>query len=169
MTAALISRAKGRRAAAAIGAVSLGLLTLSACEKPTELATVTVGSTTLTSEAIPGCDGNGEALSQKQIASCVSQEGGKSVEVHAGEKVRIGVDPAVAKAGWYVVAGDPVLRAPSNDTYRTFDADKLFQRTNPQTGQVSYLKEVTLLIGKLAKGQGQGTETMWHFQLKAKD
>ena len=31
MTAALISRAKGRRAAAAIGAVSLGLLTLSAC------------------------------------------------------------------------------------------------------------------------------------------
>ncbi|HBF81590.1 MAG TPA: DUF2771 domain-containing protein, partial [Streptomyces sp.] len=42
MTVAFFS-GKGRRIGVALGAVSAGLLVLSACDKPTPLATVTVG------------------------------------------------------------------------------------------------------------------------------
>ncbi|MGP8299740.1 hypothetical protein ACTPOK_17790 [Streptomyces inhibens] len=167
MTAALISWGKGRRAAAAIGAVSLGLITLSACEKPTALATVTVGSTTVTAEATPGCDGKGEVLSKKAIAACITKKGGKTITVHPGEKVRVGVDPEVAKSGWIVIGGGPVMREPSKETYRSFDADTLFMQQNPQTGQTTYTKNVTLQVAEL--GDGDGPKTMWHFTLKQKD
>ncbi|UQA93594.1 hypothetical protein [Streptomyces halobius] len=168
MTAALISWGKGRRAAAAIGAVSLGLITLSACEKPTPLATVTAGSTTVTSEVTPGCDGEGKVLDKKTIESCLSKKGGKTITVSPGEKVRIGVEPEVAKSGWIVIGGGPVMREPSKETYRSFDAEALFAMQNPQTGQTSYTKEVTLQIAELG-GDAGGPKAMWHFTLKQKD
>ncbi|ARH92715.1 MULTISPECIES: hypothetical protein [Streptomyces] len=167
MTAALISWGKGRRAAAAIGAVSLGLVTLSACEKPTALATVTVGSSTVTAEATPGCDGHGEDLSRKAVAACITKKGGKSLTVHPGEKVRVGVDPEVAKSGWIVIGAGPVMREPSKQTYRSFDADTLFMQQNPQTGQTTYSKDVTLQVAEI--GKSEGPTTMWHFTLKQKD
>ncbi|MGW8556931.1 hypothetical protein [Streptomyces tubercidicus] len=164
MTAALISWGKGRRAAAAIGAVSLGLITLSACEKPTALATVTVNSNTVTAEATPGCDGDGKALSKKEITACLTKKGDKTITVRPGEKVRIGVDPEVAKSGWIVIGAGPVMREPSKQTYRSFDADTLFMQQNPQTGQTTYSKDVTLQVAEL--GAGEGPKTMWHFTLK---
>ncbi|MFF8369189.1 hypothetical protein ACF05W_10140 [Streptomyces lydicus] len=167
MTAALISWGKGRRAAAAIGAVSLGLVTLSACEKPTALATVTVGSSTVTAEATPGCDGQGKDLSRKAVAACITKKGGKSITVHPGEKVRVGVDPEVAKSGWIVIGAGPVMREPTKQTYRSFDADTLFMQQNPQTGQTTYTKDVTLQVAEI--GKSQGPTTMWHFTLKQKD
>ncbi|MFG2398789.1 hypothetical protein [Streptomyces lydicus] len=167
MTAALISWGKGRRAAAAIGAVSLGLVTLSACEKPTALATVTVGSSTVTAEATPGCDGHGKDLSRKAVTACITKKGGKSLTVHPGEKVRVGVDPEVAKSGWIVIGAGPVMREPSKQTYRSFDADTLFMQQNPQTGQTTYSKDVTLQVAEI--GKSEGPTTMWHFTLKQKD
>lgn len=168
MTAALISWGKGRRAAAAIGAVSLGLITLSACEKPTALATVTVGSSTVTAEATPGCSGEDDkVLDKKQVASCIAKEGGKTITVHPGEKVRVGVEPKVAESGWIVIGGGPVMREPSKDTYRSFDADTLFMQQDPQTGQTTYRKSVTLQVAEM--GKDQGPKTMWHFTLKQKD
>lgn len=167
MTAALISWGKGRRAAAAIGAVSLGLITLSACEKPTPLATVTVGSTTVTSEVTAGCDGEGKVLDKKTIESCLMKKGGKTLTVSPGDKVRVGVEPEVAKSGWIVLGGGPVMREPSKDTYRSFDAETLFAQQNPQTGQTAYTKTVTLQVAEL--GGAGGPKTMWHFTLKQKD
>ncbi|MGY5128548.1 hypothetical protein [Streptomyces nigrescens] len=164
MTAALISWGKGRRAAAAIGAVSLGLITLSACEKPTALATVTVGSSTVTAEATPGCDGDGKVLSKKDISGCLTKKGGKTITVRPGEKVRVGVEPDVAKSGWIVIGAGPVMREPSKGTYRSFDAESLFMQQNPQTGQTTYSKDVTLQVAEL--GAGEGPKTMWHFTLK---
>lgn len=172
MTAALISWGKGRRAAAAIGAVSLGLITLSACEKPTALATVTVGTTTVTAEATHGCDGEGKVLDKKTIESCITKQGGKSITVHPGEKVRVGVEPEVAKSGWIVIGGGPVMREPSKSTYRSFDAETLFAQQNPQTGQTTYTKSVTLQVAEISESGGEGAggpKTMWHFTLKQKD
>ncbi|GAU64818.1 lipoprotein [Streptomyces sp. NBRC 110611] len=166
MTAALISWGKGRRAAAAIGAVSLGLITLSACEKPTSLATVSVGSTTVTAEATPGCDGEGKELSRKDIAACITKKGGKTITVHPGEKVRVGVDPDVAKSGWVAIGAGPVMEEPSKQTYRSFDADTLFMQRDPVTGQPSYKKDVTLQVAEI--GKGEGPKTMWHFTLQRK-
>ncbi|WP_043265650.1 hypothetical protein [Streptomyces sp. CT34] len=167
MTAALISRGKGRRAAAALGAVSLGLLTLSACQQPTSLATVTVGSKTVKAEVTPGCDGNGKILDKQALQDCITKKGTQTITVHPGEKVGVGVDPKVAKAGWFVIGGQPIMRAPSTETYRTFDADDLFKQTNPQTGQTGYLDEVTLMVAQV--GPGQGPTAIWHFNLKNKD
>ncbi|MFE5737748.1 hypothetical protein [Streptomyces celluloflavus] len=167
MTAALISWGKGRRAAAAIGAVSLGLITLSACEKPTALATVTAGTTTVTAEATPGCDGDGKVLDKKTIETCVTKKGGETITVRPDEKVRVGVDPSVAKSGWIVIGGGPVMREASKETYRSFDAETLFAKQDPQTGQTTYVKEVTLQVAEM--GAGEGPTTMWHFTLKQKD
>ncbi|MFK0296223.1 hypothetical protein ACIQU6_37910 [Streptomyces sp. NPDC090442] len=169
MTAALISRGKGRRAAAALGAVSLGLLTLSACQQPTALATVTVGTKTVTAEVTPGCDGDGKSLDQAALKSCITKKGGDTLTVRPGEQVRVGVDPKVAKAGWFVIGGQPLMRAPSTETYRTFNADDLFKQTNPATGQTGSLDEVTLLVAEAGKSAGQGPVAMWHFNLKQKD
>ncbi|MEW1656951.1 MULTISPECIES: hypothetical protein [unclassified Streptomyces] len=168
MTAALISRGKGRRAAA-LGAVTLGLLTLSACQQPTALATVTVGTTTVTAEVTPGCDGDGKSLDQKTLKECISKKGGDTLTVRPGEKVRVGVDPEVAKAGWFVIGAQPLMRAPSTETYRTFDADDLFKQTNPATGQTGSLDEVTLLVAQAGKNAGEGPVAMWHVNLKQKD
>ncbi|MFJ9406403.1 hypothetical protein [Streptomyces sp. NPDC101393] len=170
MTAALISWGKGRRAAAAIGAVSLGLITLSACEKPTALATVTVGSTTVTSEATKGCDGDGEALDQAKFRSCLSNQGGKTITVSPGEKVRVGVEPDIAERGWLAFAGEGGQGvSKTHQTYRTIDSSQLFLKQDPQTGQTSTLKQVTLQVAEFPKDGGQIPATIFHFTLKQKD
>ena len=51
---------KSRRIGVALGAVSAGLLVLSACDKPTPLATVTVGDNSVHTEA--SCYNDGNAL-----------------------------------------------------------------------------------------------------------
>ncbi|MEU5305600.1 hypothetical protein ACH4YO_34485 [Streptomyces noursei] len=168
MTAALISRGKGRRAAAALGAMTLGLLTLSACQQPTSLATVTVGSKTVTAEVTPGCDGNGKSLDQKTVKDCISKKGADTLTVQPGEKVRVGVDPKVAKSGWFVVGGQPFMQ-PTTETYRSFSVDEIFKQTNPMTGQSGYLPEVTLLVAEAGKAQGEGPTALWHVNLKLKD
>ncbi|MEI5136779.1 hypothetical protein RB199_36935 [Streptomyces libani] len=125
---------------------------------------MTVGSSTVTAEATPGCDGDGKVLSKKDISACLTKKGGKTITVRPGEKVRVGVDPEVAKSGWIVIGAGPVMREPSKGTYRSFDADTLFMQQNPQTGQTTYSKDVTLQVAEL--GAGEGPKTMWHFTLK---
>ncbi|MEU7044470.1 hypothetical protein AB0A77_25885 [Streptomyces varsoviensis] len=159
---ALFSRGKGRRAAAAVGAVTLGLVALTACDKPTPLATVTVGSTTVSSEATDGCFGDGKALDKSVMEKCLSKKDGKTVKVGAGEKVRIGVEPKIADTGWVVVAGGPVMPEPTNNTYRTFDTDTLFTQKN-QMGQATLMDKVTVTVIELNKGEAKG---MWHFNLE---
>ncbi|MFJ9415629.1 MULTISPECIES: hypothetical protein [unclassified Streptomyces] len=170
MTAALISWGKGRRAAAAIGAVSLGLLTLSACEKPTALATVTAGSSTVSAEATPGCDGGGKSLDKEKFTACISKQGGKTITVSPGEKVRIGVEPDIAKNGWLAFAGDSGQGvSKTHQTYRTLDSSQLFVKQDPQTRQSMNVDEITLQVAEFPKGGGQIPSAIFHFTLKQKD
>ncbi|WP_431043719.1 hypothetical protein ACQUSR_18750 [Streptomyces sp. P1-3] len=168
MTAALISRGKGRRAAVAAGAVTLGLLGLTACDKPTPIATVTVGSHSESSEATKGCHGDGKELSQKDIRTCLNKETGETISVESGEKVRIGVDPEIADSGWVLIAAGPVMNEPSKSTYRTFDGDALFEQKNEMGQPLPPKDEITIAIVELGKGKGsnQGVKAMWHFKLK---
>ncbi|GHJ27462.1 MULTISPECIES: hypothetical protein [Streptomyces] len=165
MTAALFSRGKGRRAVTAACAVSLGLVVLSACDKPTPLATVTVGSNSVTAEANKGCYGDGKDLSSKKFKACLTAEPEKTVKVAAGEKVRIGVDPEIADSGWGLIANNPVMAEASKETYRSFDSDTLFAKQNPQTGQTTLQKKVTITIAELGKS-GQGVKGIWRFTLE---
>ncbi|MDT0544036.1 MULTISPECIES: hypothetical protein [Streptomyces] len=166
MTAALFSRGKGRRAATAACVVSLGLVALSACDKPTPLATVTVGSETVTTEAPKGCYKDGEvvAKSEKQVTACLTKKAEQSLKVSPGEKVRVGVDPKIAESGWIVISeARGVVSGQSKKTYRSLDSETLFQQTNPQTGQTTTLDSVTLVI--VETGEGTGIKGAWPIKI----
>ena len=66
----LQSVVRRRRALAAAGAVSAGVLVLSACDKPTPLATVTVGTSSVHSEATCGGE-SGETVKTADLPKCL--------------------------------------------------------------------------------------------------
>lgn len=153
-----------RRRAAALGAVSLGLIALSACEKPTPLATVTVGDKTVTTEATSKCYLDGKKLTEQAFLSCLQTKPEKTITVRPGDKVRIGVDPAIAEKGWVVAAGTSGKSGLLKDTtYRSFEADTLF--ADAQTGAAA--SQVILNIIETT-----GTQDylgVWQFKLKMAD
>ena len=97
--AALSHRAvRRRRAVAAVGAVSAGLLVLAACDKPTSMATITVGSDSVSSEAT--CGGEGEALNTEALNKCLQDKGIDEITVDPAKEVRFGVDPEIGRAAY---------------------------------------------------------------------
>lgn len=137
-----------RRAATAIGAISLGLIALTACDKPTALATVTVGSKSVHAEASSKCYADGKKLPQEIFVACLQAKPTHHITVPVGDQVRIGVDPGIGDKGWLLVR-DTSLVTPEllkNKTYWQADGDSLFTVQDPQTGQSSIKKSVTLNV-----------------------
>ncbi|MFI9806519.1 DUF2771 domain-containing protein [Streptomyces sp. NPDC052301] len=145
-----------RRAVAAAGAVSAGLLVLSACDKPTPVATVTVGRDSVSSEAL--CYNDGDALDAKALTKCVKNVGdSKSIKVGQDETVRIGVDPKVADAGWVLLVNGQQFTDVSKETYRTIPSSAFF---NSQYGTQGNTNTLSIRMGdKANKG-------LWSFKLK---
>jgi hypothetical protein len=136
-----------RRAATTIGAISLGLVALTACDKPTAQATVTVGTRTVTAEAADKCYANGAKLPQEILAACLQHKPTHHITVGTGDKVHIGVDPSIGEKGWVVARDTSPISAPLKDkTYLTVDGDQLFTVQDPQTGQSTTENSVTLNI-----------------------
>jgi FtsP/CotA-like multicopper oxidase with cupredoxin domain len=157
-----------RRRAAAIGAVSLGLVALAACEKPTPLATVTVGDKTVTTQANPTCYADGKDLTTKAFTACLSAvKPTKTITVHAGDQVRIGVDPKIADNGWLVAAGlSQKTDVLTNKTYWSLgEKDSLF--TDSSTGTST--DTVTLNIIETAGKNAKTYLGVWKVKLVKKD
>jgi hypothetical protein len=129
MTNATSGSRRRLRTASALGAVCLGLLALSACQKPTPLATVTVNGDSVHAEA--SCYGDGDPLPDDELKKCLNHKPGASIEVAQGDRVRVGVEPDVAKHGW-VLYGSQQQRA-FTTTYQSFSGDAFFQ--SAQGGQ----------------------------------
>ncbi|GAA0332510.1 DUF2771 domain-containing protein [Streptomyces blastmyceticus] len=121
---------KRRRAAAAVGAVAFGLVALSACDKPTPLATVTVGTTTVTTEA--ACFDESKTLDEAALQKCLADKSVKSIKVKQGDKIRVGVEPKIADESWFVVAGNQPRSNQTKQTYTSLNGDQLFY--NQQMG-----------------------------------
>ncbi|MFC7306359.1 DUF2771 domain-containing protein [Streptomyces monticola] len=156
--------AKGRRTAAALGAVSAGLLILSACDKPTPLATVTVGSTSVNTEA--SCYNDGKKISESEIKDCLQKDAEKSITVGMDDKVRFGVDPEIAEHGWTLfINGQQAEQEPYKKTYRTIPGNAFFSAGQGQQGGAS-LKKAQVSIVETNGSQLMG---IWHFQLKKGD
>ncbi|MFF5534223.1 DUF2771 domain-containing protein [Streptomyces cinerochromogenes] len=156
----LQSAVRRRRAVAAAGAVSAGLLVLSACDKPTPVATLTVGRDSVNSEAL--CYNDDKALDQESLDKCVKKAAdAKSIEVGQDETVRIGVDPKIADAGWIVLVNGRQFSDTSKETYRTIPSSAFF---NVQYGTQGETNTLAIQMGdKTKKG-------LWTFKLKkAKD
>lgn len=151
----LQSASRRRRAVAAAGAVSAGLLVLSACEKPTPIATITVGTSSVNSEAT--CYNDGNALNTAILADCLKNTDITSIKVDPDETVRFGVDPAVADSGWTILMNGQPLTDSSNKTYRTIPGSVFF---NAQYGAQGNATLVSIKEGeKEVKG-------LWSFKLK---
>ncbi|MDI3424131.1 DUF2771 domain-containing protein [Streptomyces luteolus] len=150
--------AKGRRTAAALGAVSAGLLALSACEKPTPLATVTVNGTSVHTEA--ACYSEGKAIGESEIKSCLEKEAEKTITVSMDDKVRFGVDPEVAEHGWTLfIGGQQAEQEPFKKTYRSIPGNVFF--SSGQGGPALKKAQVSLV-----ETDGNQLKGIWHFELK---
>ncbi|MBA0053153.1 DUF2771 domain-containing protein [Streptomyces sp. AJS327] len=159
------------RTATAVGAVSLGLLALSACDKPTPVSTVTVGSDSASVEAACYDDG-GTVLtlskskeSQQELRDCLEKDGGK-LTASTTDKVRVGVEPGTADSGWLLFVDGAPLEAPTKKSYRSFDAKELLERTDPTSGQSLPKKEATISV---VQADGTKIEGVWNVTLKNDD
>ncbi|WP_326597453.1 hypothetical protein [Streptomyces sp. NBC_01803] len=152
-----IRRLGGRRAARttfAIGAVSLGLVALSACDKPGPHASFTVGTSTESHEAADDCWDDGEPLGAERAQSCVESEDGVPViSVETGDTFRVGVDPEIADTGWLIFyQGQPYEAEPYTTTYETFAVDDLYQVMRQQSpGQVPERDTLRIVVAQVSE------------------
>ncbi|GAA3145617.1 DUF2771 family protein [Streptomyces echinatus] len=152
----LQSVVRRRRAVAVAGAVSAGLLVLSACDKPTPVATVTVGGDSVSSEAL--CYNDGEKLNAESLKDCVKNaDDVKTIEVGPDETVRIGVDPKIAEAGWVVLVNGRPFSENSKQTYHTIPYGAFFQE---QYGTGGTTNTLAIQMGE------KNTKGVWSFKLK---
>ncbi|GHF69596.1 MULTISPECIES: hypothetical protein [Streptomyces] len=156
MTVAFFS-GKGRRIGVALGAVSAGLLVLSACDKPTPLATVTVGTDSVNTEA--ACYNDGEAIKESLIQGCLNKKADKTIKVSMDDQVRFGVDPEIAENGWTLfINGQQAEQEPFKKTYRTIPGNAFFAS---QTGQPADKTNISIVETKGKKLTG-----IWQFEFK---
>ncbi|WP_193783177.1 DUF2771 domain-containing protein [Streptomyces sp. E5N91] len=149
-----------RRAVAAVGAVSAGLLLLSACDEPTPIATITVGSDSVSSEAT--CGGKGKNLSPDDINKCLKDKDAKSITVDQDETVRFGVDPDIADKHWTILMNGQQLVEDSDKTYRTVPGSVFF---NAQYGAQGDSTNVAVAV-RDGKDDSQNITGVWVFELK---
>lgn len=156
---------RGVRTAAALGAATLGLLATTGCglTKPTPLATVTVGSDTVTTEA--ACIAREKKpLGREEGFACLQQKTDATITVGQGDRVHVGVEPEMADAGWvYFVDQRPMSAEELGSTYQTFQADQWFQPQPGQNGQATVPDEVTLSVATLGEDELEG---VWNITLK---
>ncbi|MFH8452625.1 DUF2771 domain-containing protein [Streptomyces fungicidicus] len=147
-----------RRAVAAAGAVSAGLLVLAACDKPTPMATITVGSDSVSSEAT--CGGEGEAIKAADLNKCLQDKGIDEISVDPTETVRFGVDPDIADKGWTILMNGQPLVESSKKTYQAIPGSVFF---NAQYGAQGNSTLVSIKEGE------NETTGLWSFRLKKSD
>ncbi|MGI5139010.1 MULTISPECIES: DUF2771 domain-containing protein [unclassified Streptomyces] len=146
---------RSRRAVAALGAVSAGLLLLSACNKPTPLATITVGTNSVSSQT--DCYNDGNEVAAADLAKCLTSKDVKSIKVDPDETVRFGVDPSIADQGWTILLNGQPLTESSKKTYRTIPGSVFF---NAQYGASGNSTRVSIKEGT-TKVTG-----LWTFKLE---
>ncbi|MEU6218366.1 DUF2771 domain-containing protein [Streptomyces sp. NPDC047022] len=148
---------RSRRAVAAFGAVSAGLLLLSACNKPTPLATVTVGTNSVSTQT--ACYNDGKVVPPADLAKCLTAKDMKSIKVASDDTVRFGVDPSIADKGWTILLNGQPLTESSKETYRTIPGSVFF---NSQYGASGNATTVSIK-------QGENNVTgLWSFKFEKK-
>jgi hypothetical protein len=149
----LQSAVRRRRAVAAVGAVSAGLLALSACDKPTPIATITVGGDSVHSEAT--CYNDGNALKTTDLAKCLKSD--KTLEVDPDETVRFGVDPDIADNGWTILMNGQPLVESTKKTYRTIPGSVFFNAQYGASGDSTWVS---------VKEGDKDVTGLWSFKLR---
>ncbi|MFJ6570042.1 DUF2771 domain-containing protein [Streptomyces sp. NPDC091292] len=144
-----------RRAAAAVGVVAAGLLTLTACEKPTPLATITVSDISMNAEAV--CYNDGKTIQASDLQNCLKDKNLKALTFDPDETVRFGVDPEIADKGWTILLNGQPLTDSSKKTYRTIPGSVFFNQQYGATGNSSTVSVV--------EGGDDKVTGLWSFKL----
>ncbi|NUR39840.1 MAG: hypothetical protein HOV73_07140 [Streptomyces sp.] len=151
-----------RRAVAVLGAVSAGLLVLSACDKPTPRATVTVGKNSISAEAT--CYEDGDNLGQEKATKCALKKASDSIEVAQSETLRVGVDPKIADTGWALWINGQQVTTVYKKTYYSFQGVDLFAdqqgQAAPKTLYISIVEQ-----DKTKSGASEKYKGVWNFKL----
>jgi hypothetical protein len=159
MTVAFFS-GRARRVGVAVGVVSVGLLVLSSCDKPTPLSTVTVGTDSVHTGA--SCYQDGKAVKTADIQPCLNKKAGKTIKVSMDDQVRFGVEPAIADAGWTIfINGQPAEQEPYKKTFRTIPGSAFFA-ADSQTGAPAPSKTEVSIV----ETHGKQLTGIWHFKLE---
>lgn len=143
-----------RRTVVALGAVCAGLLSLSACDKPTPLATVTVGDDSVHSEA--ACYNDGKRLTSEDARKCLKDTSMKTIKVDPDATVRFGVDPEIADKGWTILLNNNPLTDASKKTYRQIPASVFFSQQYGASGGSTTVSVV--------EGSSNETTGLWSFK-----
>jgi len=153
----LQSVVRRRRAVAAAGAVSAGLLVLSGCSKPTPVATLTVGGNSVHSEAV--CYNDGNALNTNSLKACAKKvDEAKAISLSNTDSLRIGVDPKIADAGWALLINGQTAIDFNTATYRTLPNDLFFNDRYNTGGDTNSVV--------IQMGSAKGTKGVWSFKVK---
>ncbi|MFF6997482.1 DUF2771 domain-containing protein [Streptomyces sp. NPDC008313] len=150
--------ARQRRAIAAIGVVSAGLLVLSACDKPTPMATVTVGDDSVSSET--ECYHDGDEVKAADLAKCLKSKDIKSIKIDPDATVRFGVDPDVADDEWTILMNGQPLTDSSKKTYRTIPGSVFFNQQYGASGNSTLVS---------IKSGDKKVTGLWSFKFKKDD
>jgi hypothetical protein len=167
----MLSGGRDRRAtrtAVAAGAAVLGLIALSACgEKPTPVATITIGSSSVHTEAT--CYSEDKELGAGKLRSCLEQrDDAKTIEASEGGTIRFGVDPEISENGWQLYLNGQQLTETFESTYRTFPSEQVFSvaAQSSQTGTVPESLDISIIEARNVDGQGGGEAYgVWNFTL----
>ncbi|MFG2023397.1 hypothetical protein [Streptomyces sp. NPDC048825] len=149
-----------RRAVTAVGAVCAGLLVLAACEKPTPMATVTVGKTSKSAEA--ECYKDGKTIARAEATECTREKAGDTLRVPQGETLRIGVDPEIADEGWSLWINGQQVISPLKKTYYAFQGVDLF--ADQQGTQAPDELNISVV-----QQSGDDIQGVWNFKLENAD
>lgn len=153
-----------RRAVAVAGAVSAGLLVLSACDKPTPRATVTVGNNSVSAEA--ACYDDGNAIGRAKATKCALKKGDDTIKVPQSETLRIGVDPEVADTGWALWINGTQVTSVYKKTYYSFQGVDLFA---DQQGQAAPKTLNISVVEQNKAAQSDEFKGVWNFKLENAD
>ncbi|GHH69083.1 hypothetical protein GCM10018793_01000 [Streptomyces sulfonofaciens] len=145
----------GRAARTASAACTLcaALLALSGCDKPTPLATVTVGEDSVHTEA--ACYNDGRPVPAADFERCLRETDHHRIGVDPDATVRFGVDPQIADRGWVILLNGRALTGTSGKTYRTVPGSVFF---DPQFGARGGSATVSVL-----EGSGSRPIGLWSF------
>lgn len=116
---------------------------LSACDKPTPIATVTVGTASVHTEA--ACYNDGKALDTAATKSCAADKKDvTSIKVDPDATVRIGVDPKIADKGWALLMNGQPLTGKSTKTFTNIPGNVFF---NAQYGAKGNSTTIAVAMG----------------------
>jgi hypothetical protein len=120
------------------------------------MATVTVGTKSVSSEA--DCYNDGNVLKTADLTSCLRSKDIKSIDVDPDATVRFGVDPKIADNGWTILLnGQQLLPESTKKTYLTIPGSVFF---NQQYGANATSNVISVKEGdKTVKG-------LWSFKFK---